>query len=160
MYTFYGIIYLSHTKIVRLSFLIEAGVYMELDLKNREVVVKNGGLFNVKMIEMFAIERYSETPRFVTFVHHVQMDDDTEFFCIRIFSKADPDTKKIVEVWERRNFIVPQQDLLMLSDLEYGQFVCTEVIDQRNGISRYWLIASCTARIGFIVSVDVFIPPT
>ncbi len=129
------------------------------DEEEVRIVVNGGGHIHVRQIESLASEIFIETPRFVTFVHHVQKDDDSEFFCVRVSRVIDPHTRELVSVWQKRRYMVPRQELIMLWDPIFGHFVCARVVDQEIPLMDFWLLSHCTSRSGFAVSTTEFTPP-
>lgn len=127
------------------------------DTEEQSIVTRNGGTVNVKELERLAVQKFRETPRFITTTHHVLKDDDSEFYCIPQPSERESRSGEPLDDSKKIFFTVPQQVLILLEDGEYGKFTCTQVLAQQ-GEGHYWLIANCTSRKGFILNFEDFTP--
>jgi hypothetical protein len=106
----------------------------------------------VRDLEKFAIEKYSECPKYVTIIRHADLQDDSEFHCVLFNSLIGP----ILPGRSRslqRDFLVPGQDIILAHDMLYGLFSITRVLDQDLDVG-YWLIVSVHSRMGFLIPLE------
>ena len=104
--------------------------------------MENHGMkrISIRELERWAIEKYSDCPRQTTVVRHADLEDDSAFHCVIAGSGVV------------RDFIVPGQNVLLLSDPEYGLFSTIRVRDKDGGENA--LCVSVNSRIGFLLPVD------
>jgi len=103
---------------------------------------------NVRDLELLALERYKECPKFVTIVRHADREDDSLFHCVPskgFVGPLIPGGKTY-----KRNFIVPGQNVVMVTDNNFGLFTILKVLETDDG-PTYWLISSEQSRMGFII---------
>ena len=106
----------------------------------------------VRKLEQYALEKYKECTKCVTIVRHADHDDDSEFHCVPAAPFMGPLLPGIFSQYQR-NFLVPGQDVINFNDEEVGRFSIVRVLEEENG-PEYWLIASVTSRVGFIIPID------
>ena len=108
----------------------------------------------VRKLEQFAIEKYSECPKYVTIVRHADLEDDSEFHCMRVPISSDlGPAPRLYSSYYQRNFLVPGQEVINFEDDEVGRFSIVRVLESDNG-PEYWLISSVRSRMGFIIPID------
>ena len=115
--------------------------------------VENGRAkkIDIMLLDWFAVERYKECPKFVTIVTHADRSDDSPIHCFL----AEPfmEQEERSDEVHHRDFIVPEQTLILLQDEKYGLFSLLNVIESREN-KAYWLFSSVTSRTGFIIKSD------
>lgn len=108
----------------------------------------------VRKLELHAIEKYSECPKYVTIVRHADLVDDSEFHCVRVpVSPSVGPVPRINSQYYQRNFLVPGQEVINFDDDEVGRFAIVRVLETEEG-PEYWLISSVRSRVGFIIPID------
>ncbi len=108
----------------------------------------------VRKLEQYALEKYSECPKYVTIIRHADLEDDSEFHCVRsLLSPVFGPVPCIKSSYYQKKFIVPAQDVINFEDDEVGRFSIVHVTEV-DGDSEYWLIASVRSRMGFIIPID------
>ena len=103
---------------------------------------------DIRHLEKLSLEAYKECPRFVTIVTHADRTDDSLFHCVPAQPFIGP--KKPGTFFYHRDFIVPEQEIILLQDNDYGLFTLLRVMDSNQG-PTYWLLSSVTSRMGFLV---------
>jgi hypothetical protein len=111
-------------------------------------------LIDVSELTQFAIDSYSETPKFMTIVRHADDVDHSLFFCVKIEQVIDPHSKKPVLVWSKKEFVVPRQRLCLYHSHGCNTYVAVEVM--RGSQEKFWLIADCINRTGILVPYEKF----
>ena len=111
--------------------------------------------FLVRRLEAFAVQRFSECPKYVTIIRHADLIDDSEFHCVPSLPFVGPlqQGKTLYE----RNFTVPGQRVIHIKDKEFGLFTMLKVLEKEND-SVLWLISSVVSRMGFTISNDSDFP--
>lgn len=105
---------------------------------------------DVRALEDAAVEKYSKCPKYTTIVRHASLEDDSAFHCILLNSG---DISEAVPLESQRDFIVPEQLVIMAKDWESGLFSVIRVTEPINA-KDYWLVTSVTSRMGFILPFD------
>lgn len=103
---------------------------------------------NFRELEKFSIERYQRCPKYITIVRHANLEDDSEFHCI-LMDYIGPKPQS----WLQRNFIVPEQKVLMANDATFGLFAIIRVYEKEDG-PEFALIASVQTVGGIIISIE------
>jgi hypothetical protein len=103
---------------------------------------------NIQVLEQFSLENYKECPKYVTIVRHASLEDDSEFHCVRCIPLIGPVIPG--SSLSKRNFIVPGQVVLMVTDKIFGLFCIIKVLDV-DGASVFWLVSSAKSSVGFII---------
>ena len=106
-----------------------------------------------RKLEKSALESFPETPKVTTMGYHANHPDDTMFHCVQTVSCLDPDSKKMVIVYKKRFFTIPQYHPLLKFDSELGEFLVLKVYceDKKD---YFCLLAHCIKRVGILLPIE------
>ena len=106
---------------------------------------------DIRLLEVMAVEVYQECPRFVTIVTHADRSDDSPIHCF--LAKPFLGPKRRGDEVYHRDFIVPEQSVILLQDNQFGLFSLLKVMES-DGNKVYWLLSSTASRRGFVINYD------